>query len=350
MSIDNKKLDEFLGKYVVDLGSAMSAVLASIGDGLGLYTAMAGRGGLTPAELAQATKTHERYVREWLGCQAAGGYVAYDPSTGKYALPEEQAAALADETSPCFMLGSLQLVRAMREGEDKIVDRFRTGGGLGWGEQSACLFEGCERFFRPGYVANLVSAWIPAIEGLQAKLTAGAKVADVGCGHGASTLVMAEAFPKSRFIGFDNHGPSIEVARQRAQKAGLADRVRFEVASAVDFPGKDYDLIAHFDCLHDLGNPVGAARQAKQALAKGGVWMLVEPYASDQVEENLNPVGRIYYAASTMLCVPASLSEHGPALGAQAGEARLREVASAGGFPHFRRATQTPFNIVFEGR
>ena len=350
-AVNETKLQEFLGKVVTDVGSAMSAALVIIGDRLGLYRAMAAAGPVTPAELAQRTETTERYIREWLNAQAAGGYVTYDPSSGRYTLPAEQALALADETSPAFVPGLFQVTQAMWNGQPKIEENFRTGKGLEWGHQHPCLFEGTERFFRSGYIGNLTSSWLPALDGALPKLTAGAKVADVGCGLGASTILMAKAFPKSRFFGFDYHAASIALAEQRAKDAGVADRVTFQVAKSTEFPGKDYDLIAHFDCLHDMEDPVGAARWARQAIAKDGSWMIVEPFASDKVEENHNVVGRVFYSASTMLCVPHSLAHRGPALGAQAGEARLRDVVvKGGGFTRFRRATQTPFNLVLEAR
>jgi 2-polyprenyl-3-methyl-5-hydroxy-6-metoxy-1,4-benzoquinol methylase len=349
--VNDAKLQEFLGKVVGDVGAAMSAALVIIGDKLGLYRAMAAFGPITPTELAKRTETAERYVREWLNAQAAGGYVTYDAASGRYTLPPEQALALADEMSPAFVPGLFQVTQAMWNGEPKIEDNFRTGKGLEWGHQHPCLFEGTERFFRSGYIGNLTNAWIPALDGAEAKLNTGAKVADVGCGLGASTILMAKAYPKSRFFGFDYHVESIELANKRARDAQVQDRVTFQVAKSTDFPGKDYDLIAHFDCLHDMEDPVGAARWARQAIAADGNWMIVEPFASDKVEENHNIVGRVFYSASTMLCVPHSLAHRGPALGAQAGEARLREVvAIGGGFSRFRRATQTPFNLVLEAR
>jgi SAM-dependent methyltransferase len=306
---------------------------------------------MTPAELAARTETTERYVREWLNNQAAGGYVGYDPATRKYALSPEQAMALADETSPAFLPGAFQIVAAAMRAEPRISNAFRTGAGLDWTEQDPILFEGTERFFRPGYVANLTSAWIPALDGVAAKLERGAKVADIGCGHGASTILMARTYPRSSFVGFDYHAASIETARRRAREAGLSDRVRFEVASAQDFPGTDYDLAACFDCLHDMADPIGAARHIRGALATDGTWLLVEPYATDHVEQNLNPVGRVFYGASTVFCVPCSLAGHGPALGAQAGEEALRKIVTeGGGFTRFRRATETPFNLVLEAR
>jgi 2-polyprenyl-3-methyl-5-hydroxy-6-metoxy-1,4-benzoquinol methylase len=351
MTIDEKKLGEFMNKVVSDAGAAMSGALVVLGDRLGLYKAMAAGGPITAAELGQRTGTAERYVREWLNAQAAGGYVTFEPSTGRYTLPPEQAFALADEQSPAFCPGLFQVTKAMWHADETIAENFRSGKGTEWGQHHHCLFEGTERFFRSGYIGNLIGAWLPALEGVSDKLERGAKVADVGCGLGASTILMAKAYPKSTFWGFDYHEASIELARQRARDAGVAERVHFEVARATDFPGKGYDLIAHFDCLHDMEDPVGAARHARRTIADDGTWMIVEPFASDRPEENHNPVGRVFYSASTMLCVPHSLSRGGPALGAQAGEAKLRQVVvEGGGFSRFRRATQTPFNIVLEAR
>jgi SAM-dependent methyltransferase len=349
-SLDTIKLNEFMGKAVSDMGAAMSAALVLIGDQLGLYKAMHLAGPMTPAELAAKTGTAERYVREWLANQAAGGYVTYDAAAGRYTLPLEQGTALADEASPFFVAGAFQAIAAAHRAVPGVMKHFKDGGGLDWGEHDPILFEGTERFFRPSYIGNLTTAWLPALEGVQAKLERGAKVADIGCGLGASTILMAKTYPRSTFVGFDSHGPSIEGARERARKAGVADRARFEVASAQAFPGEGYDLVAHFDCLHDMADPVGAARRVRQALAKDGTWMIVEPFASDRPEENLNPIGRVFYAASTMICVGVSLAQHGPALGAQAGEARLGDVAKQGGFTRFRRATETPFNLVLEAR
>jgi len=349
MTLDPQKLDEFLGKVVGDAGAAMSAALVVVGDRLGLYRALTGSPA-TAAELAARTGTAPRYVQEWLDAQAAGGYVAYDPADGRYRLPPEQATALADESSPAFVPGLFQVTQAIWAAVERMSERFTTGAGLPWGEHHHCLFEGTERFFRSGYNGNLVASWLPALDGVVARLERGGKVADVGCGLGASTILMAQAFPRSRFYGFDSHAASIDMARQRAAAAGVSERVTFDVASASDFPGKDYDLVAHFDCLHDMEDPVGAARAARRALAADGTWMIVEPFASDRREENHNPVGRVFYSASTMICVPHSLSRRGPALGAQAGEARLRSIAEEGGFTRFRRATQTPFNFILEAR
>ncbi len=351
MAINEEKLHQLLGRFVTDFGAAFHAGLVVIGENLGLYKALAGTEPLTAAELAKRTNTHERYVREWLNAQAAGGYVEYDAATNSYYLSEEQAFALADEKSPAYLPGAFLVAVSALRAVPKMTERFRTGEGLGWHEHDHGLFRGTELFFRPGYAANLTSSWIPSLDGVAAKLQAGAKVADVGCGLGASTILMAEAYPNSTFVGFDYHAPSIEMAQARAAEAGVADRVKFEVAKAKDYPGKGYDFVAFFDCLHDMGDPVGAASHVRESLAADGTWMVVEPFANDQISDNLNPVGRAFYAASTLICTPASLSQEvGLALGAQAGEARLREVITAGGFTHFRRATETPFNLIFEAK
>ncbi|MGD1156803.1 MAG: class I SAM-dependent methyltransferase [Terriglobia bacterium] len=351
MQIDQAKLEKFMGQALGELGAGMNAALVFIGDKLGLYKAMAGAGPMTSAELAGKTGTHERYVREWLNAQAAGGFVTYDAARERYTLPNEQAFALAVEDSPVYLPGAYQVIAAVIKDEPRITEAFRTGTGVGWHEHCADLYQGTERFFRPNYAANLVSSWIPALNGVEAKLKAGAKVADVGCGHGASTLLMAKAYPKSQFVGFDYHAPSVEHAWKDAEKAGVQDRVGFQVAWAKEFPGKGYDLVAFFDCLHDMGDPAGAAAHVRQTLAPNGTWMIVEPFAHDRVEQNLNPVGRVFYAASTMVCTPASRAQEvGLALGAQAGEARLRDVVTQGGFKSFRRAAETPFNLVFEAR
>jgi SAM-dependent methyltransferase len=308
---------------------------------------MAGAGPLTPADLAKRTGTHERYVREWLSAQAAGGYVIYDPATGRFTLPPEHAFLLLDADVP----GAFQLSVGSVRDEPRITEGFRTGAGVGWHEHDAGVYEGCERFFRPGYAMNLVSQWIPALDGVKARLEAGGRVADVGCGHGASTIIMAQAFPRSSFAGFDYHPASVEWARRAADKAGVGDRATFEVAAAKGYRGTGYDLVTFFDCLHDMGDPVGAARHVLESLAPGGVWMLVEPFANDRLEDNLNPVGRLYYSASTLLCTPASLSQEvGLALGAQAGEKRLREVLTEAGFTRVRRVAQTPANMILEVR
>ncbi|HEX2172986.1 MAG TPA: class I SAM-dependent methyltransferase [Dehalococcoidia bacterium] len=350
-AIDESKLNEFMGRAVVDVGAAFGAVLVDIGDKLGLYKAMAANGPVTSDELAKETGTAERYVREWLAAQAAGGYVAYDPTTGRYSLPPEQALALAVDGSPVFLPGLFQIIASTFRDEGQILEAFRTGAGFGWHQHDRELFAGTERFFRPGYNANLVSNWIPALDGVEARLRAGARVADVGCGHGASTIILAQAYPNSTFYGFDYHDASIVWARRQAEEAGVSDRVTFEVASAKEYPGTGYDLVAFFDCLHDLGDPVGAAEHVRQSLAADGTWLLVEPYANDRIEENLNPVGRIFYSASTLICTPNSLSQEvGLALGAQAGEARLRQVVASAGFTRFRRAAETPFNLIVEAR
>ena len=344
-------VDEFLGKLVGDLGAAMSAALVGIGDRLGLYKALAGSGGMTPATLAQKTDTDERYVREWLSAQAAAGYVDYDAGSATFSLNEVQTLAFADETSPAHFLGGFQVTRSVYKDLDKVVDAFKSGKGVGWHEHDPELFCGTERFFRTGYNANLVPAWIPALEGVDAKLRKGAKVADVGCGHGASTIVMAQAYPSSTFTGFDYHEPSVVAASASAAKAGVADRVKFEKAAAKSYPGAGYDLVCVFDALHDMGDPVGAARHVRESLTPDGTWLLVEPFAHDTLEQNLNPVGRIFYAASTTVCTPASKSQEvGLALGAQAGPKRLEAVCREAGFTRFRKATETPFNLVFEVR
>lgn len=349
--IDQGKLDEFMGRFVGDLGATMSAALVVIGDRLGLYRAMADGTPVSADELAERTGTDPRYVREWLSNQAAGDYVSYDSASGGFSLSPEQSLALAQEGSPAFVPGAFQLATALIKDEAKITDAFRTGSGVGWHEHHHDLFTGTERFFRPGYAANLITAWIPALEGVQAKLESGARVADVGCGHGASTLIMAQAFPGSEFVGFDYHEGSIEHARGAAADAGLDGRAHFATATAKDYPGEGYDLVTMFDCLHDMGDPVGAAAHVLQTLEPDGTWMIVEPYAGDRLEDNLTPVGRVFYGASTLVCTPASRDQEvGLALGAQAGEASLGEVVAAGGFTRFRRATETPFNIVLEAR
>jgi 2-polyprenyl-3-methyl-5-hydroxy-6-metoxy-1,4-benzoquinol methylase len=351
MAINQDKLHEFLGRAITDFGATFTAALIQIGDRLGLYKALAAGGHQTPAELAKRTNTAERYVREWLANQAAGGYVSYDSATAKFFLSEEQAFAMADETSPVFMPGAFQVALAATKAEDRLTERFKTGQGLGWHEHHHELFQGTERFFRPGYAANLIGAWIPSLEGVDAKLKSGARVADVGCGLGASTILMAKSYPKSEFIGFDYHDKSIEAARQRAKDAGVAGRIRFEVTKAKEYPGKDYDLVTFFDCLHDMGDPAGASKHVHSSLKKDGTWMIVEPFAGDKLEDNLNPIGRAFYGASALVCTPASLSQEvGLALGAQAGEKRIRDVVTTGGFSRFRRATQTPFNLIFEAR
>jgi 2-polyprenyl-3-methyl-5-hydroxy-6-metoxy-1,4-benzoquinol methylase len=350
MTIDPTRLDAFLGKVVADIGAAMSAALVVIGDKLGLWRALAGGTPTTPAELARRTDTAERYVAEWLDAMAAGGYVTYSAATRTYRLPPEQALALAAPDSAAFVAGLFQVTAAVWAAESKMAANFRTGAGLEWTHQHPCLFEGTERFFRSAYLGNLIRSWLPALDlgRVVAKLERGARVADVGCGAGASTLIMAQAYPRSRFLAIDDHAPSIERARRRAEATGVADRVTFEVAT--ELSGAGYDLIACFDCLHDDEDPRAAAARARAAIADDGTWLVVEPYAHDRPEHNHTAIGRVYYAASTMLCIPHSLALGGPALGAQAGEARLREVVLAGGWSTLRRATETPFHLVLEAR
>ncbi len=351
VEVDGDKLMQFVFSAVGEVGATLNTALVVMGDKLGLYKAMAGAGGLTPVELGRRAGVAERYVREWLNAQAAGGYVEYDAASGTYTLPPEQTVALTDESSPAFLPGFFQIALGSVIDSPNIVEAARSGDGVGWHEHNHDVFDGTERFFRPGYNANLVPAWLPALEGVVAKLERGAKVADVGCGHGSSTILMAEAYPSSTFVGSDYHAGSIETARERAAAAGVADRVSFEAVAAADIPGSGYDLITMFDCLHDMGDPVGAAKQMRKLIAADGTWMIVEPKAGDRVEDNLNPVGRAYYGFSTLLCTPASLSQEvGLALGAQAGPARIRDVVSAAGFTQFRIAAETPFNLVFEAR
>jgi SAM-dependent methyltransferase len=349
--VDLDKLMGFVFKAVGEVGATLNTALVVMGDRLGLYRALAGAGPLTPAELAEQTRTAERYVREWLNAQAAGGYVEYDPDSGRYTLPPEQANALTDETSPAYLPGFFQIALGSVRDSPRITEAAKSGEGIGWGDHVHDVHEGCERFFRPGYNAHLVPEWLPALDGVVEKLQRGAKVADVGCGHGASTILMAEAFPSSRFHGTDYHDGSIATARERAAAAGVADRVTFEAIPAASYSGEGYDLVTMFDCLHDMGDPAGAARHVRSTLAPDGTWMIVEPFAGDRVEENLNPVGRAYYGFSTLLCTPASLSQEvGLALGAQAGEARIREVVLGAGFSSFERVAETPFNMVFQAR
>ncbi|WP_256754557.1 class I SAM-dependent methyltransferase [Mesorhizobium sp. Mes31] len=347
---NQEKLDALLGRMVGDLGAITTGAAVLLGDRLGLFSAMSQGGKMTAAQLAAKTDTQERLVREWLSAQAAAGYIEYDEATDSFYLSPEQEQVFVNEDSPAFMAGAFEVVSTLWLDEEKVRQAFRSGKGLGWHDHSTCLFRGTERFFRPGYNANLIGSWLPALDGVVEKLEQGADVADVGCGHGASTVLMAKAFPNSHFVGFDYHAPSIERARTAAKEAGVAGNARFEVATAKDFPGT-YDLIAFFDCLHDMGDPAGAAKHVRHALKPDGTWMIVEPFANDQLSANLNPVGRIYYAASTFICTPASLSQEvGLGLGAQAGEAKLRKVVANGGFTRFRRATETPFNMVLEAR
>jgi SAM-dependent methyltransferase len=348
--VNEDKLNQFLGTMINDMGAAMTAALVLVGDRLGLYKALAAEP-MTPGELAGRTGTAERYVREWLSAQAAAGYVRYDPETKRFSLDPEQALVFADEDSPAFLAGFGDIVSAVFRDEPKITAAFKSGKGVGWHEHDPCLFCGTERFFRTSYKHHLVQEWLPALDGVEQKLMRGAKVADVGCGHGISTLLMAQAYRNSSFHGFDYHPASIEAARQRAEAAGVADHTQFEVASAKTYPGENYDLVCCFDCLHDMGDPIGAAAHVRETLAPDGTFMIVEPFARDRLEDNLNPIGRVYYAASTMICTPASLDQEvGMALGAQAGEARLSEVLRQAGFTRIRKAAETPFNLILEAR
>jgi SAM-dependent methyltransferase len=350
MPVDEAKLQKFMEKMVGDLGAAMGAALVIVGDKLGLYKAMAGAGAISSADLAAKTATDERYVREWLAAQAAAGYIEYDSASQRFTLPPEQELVFAVEGSPVFMPGAFEIIASILRDEPKIAEAFKSGRGVGWHEHDPSLFSGTERFFRPGYAVHLVDEWLPALEGVRTQLERGIEVADVGCGHGSSTILMAKAFPKSKFVGFDYHQPSLDRAAAAAKEAGVTN-VRFERALAKEYPGKNYGLVAFFDCLHDMGDPVGASAHVRQTLTPDGTWMIVEPFAGDSVQENLNPIGRTFYSASTMICTPASRSQEvGLALGTQAGEKRLREVVTAGGFTRFRRAAQTPFNLVLEAR
>ncbi len=349
--VDPDKLNNVIGQMLTDLGGAFSVSLVRIGDRLGLYKALNDGGPMSSAELAAKASIAERYAREWLSHQAASGYLAYDPATQKFSLPEEQAMIFANADSPVYMQGAFDIASAMMENQNPVEAAFKTGKGVGWGDQAGCLFCATGRFFRPGYQNNLVSGWLPQLHDTVAKLEQGAQVADVGCGHGFSTVIMAKAFPKSRFIGYDFHPGSVAQAKVHAQQHGVTANTHFEVAMASDFPAKDLDLVTFFDCLHDMGDPVGAAKHVRQALKPDGTWMVVEPIAGDNLEDNLNPVGRLYYAASTMICVPTSLDQPvGAALGAQAGFARLKDTIGSGGFSRVRRATDTPFNMILEAR
>jgi SAM-dependent methyltransferase len=347
--MDHSKVTEFLGRFVVDAGAAGAAGSVVIGHRLGLYRALA-RGPATPEQFAERTGCHPRYLTEWLRGQAAGGYVSYAPATGEFSLTEEQAFCLADPNGPNLPAAFLIVLGYLRA-EPQITEAFRTGAGVGWHEHHEDVFVGCDAFYRPGYVAELVPSWIPALDGVDEKLTAGARVADIGCGLGSSSVLLAQAYPRATVVGFDYHAESIELARKKAAEAGVSDRVSFEVASAQTFTGTDYDLVMMFDCLHDMGDPLGAARRVREALTADGTWLLVEPFAADRVEDNFNPVGRLYYSGSTFLCVPNGLSQPGGyALGAQAGESATRQVITDAGFTRFRRAAQTPFNLVYEAR
>ena len=351
MSVDMDRLNSFLGQFVGDLGATVHSGMVVIGEKLGLYKTLAAEGPLTSEQLAERTQTDERYIREWLASQAAGGYVTYNDATRQFSLTDEQKFTLADESSPAYLPGAFQLALGSLAAVPRITESFRTGAGMGWHEHDDAVFHGCEKFFRPGYAANLVSSWIPSLKDVKAKLESGARVADVGCGKGASTILLAKAYPKAKFHGFDYHDKSVEAARESSRREGVAERVTFEVSKAKEYPGKDYDFVAVFDCLHDMGDPVGAAAHVRQSLANDGTWMIVEPFANDQLKDNLNPVGRVYYSFSTLLCTPCSRSQEvGLCLGAQAGETRIRDVVTSAGFSRFRRATETPFNIVYEAR
>lgn len=350
-AMDENKLNQFMGQMLADLGGASSVAMVRTGDALGFYKALHAKGPMTCAQLAKTTSVHERYLREWLSHQAASNYLAYDPKTATFSLPPEQAMVFANEDSPVYMMGGFDTAVAMLDNQPKVQAAFRSGGGVAWGDQAGCMFCAVARFFRPSYHNHLVSQWLPALDGVAEKLHHGAKVADVGCGHGWSTVLMAKAFPNSQFIGYDFHPGSIEDARAHAETHGVSANTRFEVGLAKDYPGTDFDLVTCFDCLHDMGDPAGAAAHIRRSLRPNGTWMIVEPMAGDSLEQNLNPVGRLYYAASTMICLPTSLSQEvGTGLGAQAGEAKLREVIIAGGFGKVRRAAETPFSMILEAR
>ncbi len=348
--IDEAKLSDFIGKLVSDAAATLSSSLVMIGDKLGLYKALSDNGPLDSIGLARLTGTSERYIREWLVNQAASGYIEYNPATRLYSLPPEQALALTGENSPFYVIGLVEVVTAMGKADARITENFKTGAGMAWGEHHHNLFEGTERLFKPGYLANLVANWLPTLEGVTEKLEKGAKVADVGCGYGASTIIMAQAYPNSRFFGFDNHAPSLERARQAAEEAGVAGRVTFEVADSTNYPGEDYDLIAFFDCFHDLPDPAATALHTHRAVATNGTVLVVEPMAGEKVEDSFNPVGRLFSACSTLCCTPNGLTGPGPALGAVSTERQLGDITMAAGFTRFRRATETPFNRVFEVR
>ncbi len=351
MPVDQDKLNQFLGKFVADAGASLHGPTVLIGEQLGLYKALAAGGPLTSEELSKETGTNERLIREWLAGQAASGYVNYDSSTGKFSMTAEQEFTLANEDSPVYIPGIFYSIASIYKDQRKIADAYKTGKGLGWHEHHNDLFIGTNKFFRPGYLANLVGSWLPSLDGVVAKLKAGARVADVGCGLGSSTIIMAKAFPKSKFVGYDYHLESIEWARNQAVTEGVTANADFEQAYAKNYPGKEYDLVTFFDCLHDMGDPAGASKHVHDSLKRDGTWMIVEPFAKERIEENLNPVGRVFYNASATICVPASLSQEvGLGLGAQAGDSKLRQVVTSGGFTRFRRATETPFNRVFEAK
>ncbi len=349
-SVDPKKLEEFVMKAVADMGTSLSAMMVMLGEKLGLYRALQQHGPVTSEELSNKTNTSERYVREWLASQAAAGYIRYNPSDKKFSISAENAMVLADENSPTYLLGGYQILRSIFKDEDKFIKIFQTGEGLRWGEHHHDLFEGTAKFFKPSYMSNLVQSWIPSLEGTEEKLKEGAKVADIGCGYGVSTTIMAKAYPNSKFYGFDNHAPSIETAKKNISNDNIHKNINFSVVSANESIGNNYDLVAFFDCLHDMGDPLGALKFAKQSLKNDGTCMIVEPMANDNIEDNLNLVGRIYYSASTLICVPNSLADNGIALGAQAGEKRIEDLAHNAGFTKFKRAAQTPFNIVYEAK
>jgi SAM-dependent methyltransferase len=350
-SIDNKKLEEFVKKSVEDMGSSISALMIMLGDRLGLYKTLQQYGPLTSEELAKKTDTSERYIREWLASQAAAGYISYNTTNKKFTLPPENAMVLADENSPVFIMGGYQIIRSLFKNEDKFAEIFKTGKGFRWGDHHHDLFEGTARYFKSGYLGNLVQSWIPSLEGIENKLKKGAKVADIGCGYGISTTIMAKSFPNSQFYGYDNHGPSIEAAKENAIKENVKSNTNFLVVSASNESiGNDYDLISFFDCLHDMGDPLGALKFAKQSLKSDGTCMIVEPLANDKLEDNLNLMGKISYAVSSIVCVPNSLADNGPALGAQVGEQKIKDLVYEAGFSRFRRATQTPLNVVYEAR
>jgi len=350
MELNEDKLNDLLGKVVTEMGAAANGPLITLGDKLGLYKTLSESGSMTSQQLADATNTAERYIREWASAQAASGYISYNVANNTFSMTPEQTAVFGNAKSPVFMTGAFYAISSLYFDESKIEQAFKTGEGVSWGDHNSCLFCGTEKFFSPSYEGNLIDNWLPALDGVVEKLQQGAKVADIGCGHAASTIIMAKAFPNSTFFGYDFHDKSIEQAKQRAKEAGVTN-ISFEVATAKDFPGNDYDFIALFDCLHDMGDPVGACTHIKEVLKPDGTCMIVEPFAKNSLAENLNPVGRAFYAFSTMLCVPCSLNQEiGKALGAQAGEKQLIEAITSGGFTKVRRATETPFNLILEAK